>query len=175
MDAEITAMGAISDALEPLDTDARSRVLQWASAKYSVKLSTQRQVDAQVDESTNQSQDCAGKGAEVCASSYSYDTLADLFAAASPAKDPEKVLVAAYWHQVVKGQTELTSAMLNKDLTNLGHRITNINEKFDALIGCKPQLALQLKKSGSTKQARKQYKISQAGIDKVKGMLRNQE
>jgi hypothetical protein len=100
-----------------------------------------------------------------------YETFADLYAAAKPSKDFEKVLVAAYWHQVVKGQKDFGSTLLNKDLANLGHRIININMKFDTLIETKPQLALQLKKSGSSRQARRQYKLTQAGITKVQGMI----
>jgi len=145
----------------------RVLVFWWAGAKFSVKLGSSP---------PNLQQESGGNrlpqnGEEVDTQERHFDTFAELYAAASPSKDPEKVLVAAYWHQEVKGQKELTSVVLNKDLTNLGHRITNINMKFDSLIGSKPQLALQLKKSGSAKQARKKYKLTKAGIAKVQGML----
>jgi hypothetical protein len=168
MDVEISAMAEISKALESLDADARARVLLWAGAKYSVKIGSPQpnlNEGIEIDESPFKN------GEQVDTPELHFDTFADLYAAAAPPRDPEKVLVAAYWHQEVKGQKELTSAVLNKDLTNLGHRITNINNKFDSLIRCKPQLALQIKKSGSAKQARKKYKLTQAGIAKVQGML----
>ena len=165
MDAEIAAMSAIVDALENLDAEARARVLHWAGAKYSVKVSS-----AAVEQNIEDLREMPENDSDQDKPSE-FETFADLYSESSPAKDPEKVLVAAYWHQVIKGKKELTSAQLNKDLANLGHKITNINVKFNVLIGSKPQLALQIKKSGSTKQARKKYKLTQAGIAKVQGML----
>ena len=38
-------------------------------------------------------------------------------------------------------------------------------------MGAKPQLAIQLKKSGNAKQARKKYKVTKAGIAKVEEMM----
>jgi predicted transcriptional regulator len=40
-------------------------------------------------------------------------------------------------------------------------------------MGFKPQLAIQLKKSGNAKQARKKYKVTKEGIKKVEEMLRS--
>jgi hypothetical protein len=168
MDAEISAMAEISKALDPLDADARARVLQWAGAKYSVRLGSPPLGEHRGGGKDGSAQDSSQQAQT---EGLHFDTFAELYAAANPSTDPHKVLVAAYWHQIVKGQRELKSAPLNKDLTNLGHRITHINHKFDLLISSKPQLALQLKKSGSTRQARKKYKLTAAGIAKVQGML----
>ncbi len=109
-------MAAVSDALEALDTDARSRVLQWAAAKYSVKigLSQNAKQDGASDQPPPGDKENAGTR------ETNFDTFADLYAAARPSRDPEKLLVAAYWHQIVKGEKELASGALNKDLTNLG-------------------------------------------------------
>lgn len=166
MDQEITAMATVADALDNLDEEARKRVLQWAAAKFSVVSATGTTTHKQNNASKDMSEDTSESSGGT-----EFETFADLYAAARPNKLADKVLVAGYWHQVIMKEKELTSAPLNKDLSNLGHKIVNISEKFDVLIEQKPQLVLQLKKSGSTKQARKKYKLTHAGIAKVKNML----
>lgn len=162
MDPEIVAMTKMSEALEGLDTIARSRVLRWAADKYEVTLAhkVKKQEDAN-DTST-------GTDERV---SQEYETFAELFSDAGPSTSADKVLLAGYWHQVVLGQSDVNSAALNKDLKDLGHGVTGINERFDSLMSAKPQLAIQLKKSGLSKQARKKYKITKAGIARVREML----
>ena len=149
MDPEISAMAKVAEALEDLDESTRSRVLKWASDRFDVVLA---QPALQVQQPATAS-----------ASEISEET--------SPSTHPERVLVAGYWHQVIQGQSDLTSGALNKDLKDLGYAVSNISEKFDSLMGTKPQLAIQLKKSGNSRQARKKYKITKAGIDKVNQML----
>jgi hypothetical protein len=166
MDQEITAMATVAEALDNLDEEARKRVLQWAAAKFSVVIATGTTTHKQNNASKDVSEDASESSDDT-----EFETFAELYAAARPSTLADKVLVAGYWSQIIKQEKELTSAPLNKDLSDLGHKITNISNKFDVLIKQKPQLALQLKKSGSTKQARKKYKLTQAGIGKVKSML----
>lgn len=170
MDPEIEAMSAIANALSELDDQSRARVLRWAADKFNVVVSTSKpaisdknnqgtkdvneEIDAQEEESNND-----------------FDSFAEFFATAAPSSEADKVLVAGYWFQKKQGHADLTSAFLNKELKHLGHSIAGINQKFDTLMSAKPQLAIQLKKSGSSKQARKKYKITQAGISKVEQML----
>lgn len=113
MDAEISAMAEISKALEALDADARGRVLQWAGAKYSVRIGS---IPPTIQEDSGKDGSPQENREQLDTQELHFDTFADLYAAASPSRDPEKVLVAAYWHQEVKGQKELTSAVLNKPL-----------------------------------------------------------
>jgi len=56
-------------------------------------------------------------------------------------------------------------------LKNLGHGIGNVTRACSALIAEKPALLMQVKKAGSTKQARKQYRLTTAGIQRVREML----
>lgn len=127
MDQEITAMATIAEVLEALEPEACGRVLQWAAAKYSVALPT----PGTGQNGSGNPNDAINNSDPKNDGTTGYETFADLYAAASPAAESDKVLVAAYWHQVSKGEKELTSAQLNKDLANLGHKITNINMKFD--------------------------------------------
>lgn len=164
MDPEILAMSKVAEALEELDEPARSRILKWASDRFQITTS----LPIPPEEAASSP---AGRDSEESRASNGYDTFAELFADASPSSHAERVLVAGYWHQVVQGQNDLSSSVLNKDLKDLGYAVANISEKFDSLMSTKPQLAIQLKKSGNSKQARKKYKITKAGIDKVNQML----
>lgn len=60
----------------------------------------------------------------------------------------------------------------NKELKDLGHGVGHISEKFDALIKDKPSLVLQLKKSGSSAQGKKTYKLTNEGIKRVEAMIK---
>jgi len=168
MDPEIDAMSKVAEALEELEDAAQARILKWAADRFNVAIGPKK-ASITDDEDSNDSDSDDGDSSD-----QEYETFAELYADAAPSTHAEKVLVAGYWHQVIQGQSHITSAPLNKDLKDLGHVVANISEKFDSLKGMKPQLAIQLKKSGNSKQARKQYKITKAGIDKVKEMLGNQ-
>ncbi len=169
MDPEIEAMGKLAEAMEALSPDARSRVLRWATDKYevAVKMGEVRPNTSTISSNDEPIESIDSGEEEV----QQHETFAEFFSEASPSTPAEMILVAGYWHQVILGQPDVTSAALNKDLKDLGHGITNPNQKFDTLLGTKPQLAIQLKKSGASKQARKKYKITRAGIEKVKSML----
>ena len=162
MDSEISAMSKIAEALESLDPETKNRVLRWAVDRYSVKLELKGK---ETSKGKNDGKDDNGEDNK-------FESFAELFAAFKPQSPSDEVLIAAFWHQEILGKKELNSAELNTDLKNLGHGQININEKFDSLINQKPQLALQLRKSGSTKQARKKYKLTQAAIDKVKETIK---
>ncbi len=166
MDPEISAMTKVAEALEELDSAARTRVLRWAADKYEVTLAHK----VKKQEETNNS-DLEASSESDDDKPQEYDAFAELFSDAAPTTTAEKVLVAGYWHQEILGQPEVTSIALNKDLKDLGHGITGMNDRFASLMSSKPQLAIQLKKSGSAKQARKKYKITKAGISKVHEML----
>lgn len=172
MDPEIEAMSVIAEAMAQLDDPTRTRVIRWAADKFGVTVARQAPIPPQ----SGQKDDPEPQGAESSALvTNNHASFAELFSAAAPTSEMEKVLVAGYWFQEHEGHADLTSADLNKELKHLGHSILNINQKFDALMGTKPQLAIQLKKSGTAKQARKKYKITKAGIDKVNQMLRTSD
>lgn len=165
MDPEIEAMSKIAEALDELDIQAKTRVLRWAVDKYEVTLTHKaRKQGNQGYHDPDSTEDKEGDKKE-------HETFAEFFSDAGPTSNAEKVLVAGYWHQEVLGEKELASASLNKDLKDLGHGVTRMNDAFSSLMSYKPQLAIQLKKTGSSPQARKKYKITKAGIDRVKEML----
>lgn len=160
-DAEITAMSAVAQALEPLDEVVRQRVISWAASRFGgsppalSKLSgTERQMAP------------AGEAAR-----GEFDSFAELFDAADPRSDKDRALVAAYWTQVCQSQPTFPAQTLNASLKDLGHGLSNVTVALEALKDEKPALILQLKKSGTSKQARKTYKLTVEGTRRVRQML----
>jgi len=67
-----------------------------------------------------------------------------------------------------------TVGPVSTELKNLGHGVANITRAFNDLKARRPALAIQVQKSGRAKQARKKYKITEAGLTKVRKMLLGQ-
>jgi len=167
--AELTAMTDIAKALQPLDSDAIRRVLIWAADRFNatVNLGTQ---ESEADSITDDGNDTGQRAIQ-----DEFSDVADLYAAASPRNDPEKALLVAYWFQKLNGQTDFDSATVNKELKHLGHGVTNITTALSSLISRKPQLVIQTRKSGSSQQARKRYKLTNEGLKQVERMIRGEE
>ena len=165
-DNELKAFKDIHGVLSPLDAEVRGRVLKAIVALLGIDValpSPRRDKETNEIETTSdyhQSED-----------NISFLTFADLFDRADPTTLPAKALIAGYWLQVCKGGEKFTAHMANKELTNLGHRISNITSALDSLKSSKPALVLQLGKSGSSKQARKTYKLSTSGEKEVRRLI----
>ncbi len=160
---ELDAMKKIATALEPLDDAARARALQWASARFRNSKSV-----ISFDQSPSHGPEMASGPS----ASNEYGSFAELFDAANPITERDKALVAAYWTQVCENVSAFPAQSLNTLLKDLGHGIGNITEALTALKNEKPALVLQLKKAGTTQQARKTYKLTLEGAKRVAAMTK---
>jgi hypothetical protein len=160
---ELEAMGKVAKALEGLDPEALTRVLQWAVARFKVGAPVK---------STGSGTSNLGNGEN---GGTKFDTLAELFAATQPETDADKTLVGGYWAQFGEGQPDFGAQEINKALKDLGEGVGNITTAFDTLKARKPAPVMQLKKSGSTRQARKTYKLTVAGKAAVEMMIGQQQ
>jgi hypothetical protein len=161
--AEVGAMQKIAAAVAPLDPEATARVIRWAADRYGVTLygsGLRTKHQGREESGGAESGDIPAFGA-----------LAELHSAASPESDADKALVAGYWFQFVQGQADFASQAINAALKDLGHGVGNITSAFDTLKAQKPALVMQLKKAGTTKQARKTYKLTAAGKKAVELMI----
>jgi hypothetical protein len=159
--AEIEAMRGVADALAPLGDDSRARVLRWATEHYHVG---KRQSLADSKNSTPSHVEDTG-------ASSGFGDLAELYNAASPTTDADRALVCGYFFQFVQGQADFTGQAINGELKNLGHGVGNITVAFNRLKFQKPALVMQVRKDGSSKQARKKYKVTAEGKKAVDAML----
>jgi hypothetical protein len=162
---EIEAMKSIAEAIEKLDEEARLRVLSWAKARFQGNRSTNSLADV-----PSKIEDQPGSVTNLD-TIKSYGSLAELYHAADPKSEAEKGLVAGAWFQVVEGMDGLDSQTINTALKDLGYGVGNITRAFDVLISQRPALMIQLRKAGTTKQARKQFKVTDAGLKKILQML----
>lgn len=160
---EVKALGRVVDAIDGLDPSAIQRVLEWAWKRF---------VGAELpDAGSGRGAAPQGAWGPVQGPHVQSTDLAELYVAARPATDADKVLVVAYWHQVSAGKENLDAQTINTDLKNLGHGVGNVTRACSVLIREKPQLMIQVKKAGSTRQARKQYRLTTAGVQRVRDKL----
>jgi len=157
-DPELSAMGAIAAALDGLENNVKDRVLRWARDRYGMAAKAQPVATPIGYNTTSPS------------SRESFTNVAALFDAASPGTDSDKLLVVAYWFQIIRGDGELDSQSLNSELKNLGYPIGNITRAVSALGSSTPRLVMQIKKSGTSRQARKKFRLTVEGIRRVEQM-----
>ena len=164
-DKELEAMGSVLSILEPLDGDARNRVLGWVVARLSIKMHPSQEVSR-------------GEGASSTVFGAvgidGYETFAEFHAAVGPKSQPEHALVAGYWAQKQgehAQQEQFDSQAANKLLKNSGHGVGNIAYALSALMKRKPKLVIQVGKKSASKQARKFYKVTTSGIEKIQEMI----
>jgi hypothetical protein len=157
-DLEIAAMAELARTLSPLSPEAKARVLAWACSHFEVTVSPIR------DERMRPTRQPAGAPND-------FDDAAALFAAANPTTNGDKALVIGYWFQQIEGNKDLDAQQVNTQLKQLGHGIANITGAFNDLMGTMPKLAIQVRKGGATRQARKRYRITTEGLKRVADLL----
>lgn len=163
---ELDAMKTIASELAKLDDAGVKRVLRWAADAFGAKATIPA---APGVSTTSQSNGAGSLNADL---KSKFPTLADFFAAAAPSQENDKALLVGYWTQFILGEAEFDAQSINKELKNLGHGVANITSAFDSLMARKPQLVLQTRKSGTSKQARKLYKLTlegQRAVERIVG------
>lgn len=97
--------------------------------------------------------------------------LASLLTRWSPTTMSDKALLGAYYLTRARGEDTVTSQAINSELKRNGLAISNITRAIEANMRPDRPLMVQEKKMGSTKQARKQYRITPAGVETVERKL----
>ena len=167
-DAEFEAMQTAFTTLQGLDDDARRRVLDYVIARlglHGVGVSKARQSAAKEhnDDDANDVQESDAPS--------TFGNFAELYDATQPKSNADKALVAGYWRQVCEGAENFDSQSANTALKHLGEGLANVTGALETLKNQKPALALQLKKAGKSRQARKTYKITVAGVRAVEALM----
>lgn len=166
---EFAAIQKVYSELEPLAEEARVRVVKYIVSLLGIgaHLNLEPSDDAIDDEEIETPMGAmASSGATAIHGSF-----AELYDAADPKTNADRALIAGYWLQECVGAENFTAQSVNTELKHLGHGLANVTHSMDSLKKLKPALALQLKKSGKTQQARKTYKIPGAGVMRVQEMI----
>lgn len=168
-DREIDAMATIARAFSAFgdgEEEIVRRIVRWVEARYggpatgradAPKPPTALDLD---DQKQPPRQD--------------FDHLAELFDAAGPATEPARVLVVCYWVTHKDGDSEFTAQTVNSKLKDLGYGVGNITNAFQSLIKRTPALVIQTAKQGTSRQARKRYKLTNAGGREVQRMIQSE-
>jgi hypothetical protein len=158
LDPELNALSTISSLLVDLPEESQARIVTWITSRFGAQgsptISTRH-----------------GEGADLADESREFPDVATLFVAAKPSTGSEKALTMGFWLQECLHHEEWEGFAINSELKHLGHGLKNVTDALNALIDHRPQLVVQLRKSGKTKQARKRYKLTAEGARKVRQMV----
>src|SRR6267142_1101191 len=89
----------------------------------------------------------------------------------TPSTQADWALLGAYYFQRILGHQNITGFQVNKELKQYGYAATNITDCFTANMEAEPARILQTKKMGKSKQGKKQYLVTTAGIKYVEERL----
>lgn len=167
-DMELQAMSRILEAIEPLELDAQKRIFQWIQARLGLHGVVVKPETNMVVEGKNPLTPTMQGGPALS----SFESIAEAFSAAGPPQtDTKRALVVASYLQVVEGKPDVTGYDVNSELKHLGFQINNITLAFAGLMNTRPQLAVQVRKTGTSRQSRKSYRVTIEGIREVERML----
>ncbi len=167
--AELAAMQSVSEAIKQLEAPVQRRVLLWALEVFSGER--QLASTARGNASVKQLQNPEGAPAIESSETGDFEDIVDLYAAADAKSDTDKALVTSYWLQEYRGLSDVDTQTVNSELKHLGHGVTNITRAFDKLTKTRPQLVIQTRKSGTSRQARKRFKVTVEGKKAVLRMI----
>lgn len=164
---ELDAMRIVAQALQSIEPASRERVLRWAMDRFAAApaLPSTPMTASEARRSTTLTPVTSDL------STHQSEALAELYAACDPRTDADKTLIVSYWLQEVQGAQGIDAQSVNSELKQLGHGVGNITRAFDRLKETRPQLMIQTKKSGTTRQARKTYRVTVEGRRCVQAMM----
>jgi hypothetical protein len=168
---EVDAMRRIGDALKGLDAEAQKRALRWANDRFGYVPGGSPSSLGANSADTDPRSATSFLPRDGASEEENPSDLGELYARVAPETEPDRALVVAYWIQQVRGDADFDAQSVNKELKHIGDGVGNITLAFTRLIAQKPQLVIQTKKQGTSRQARKRYKVTTAGIRWVKARL----
>ena len=164
-DLEIEAMGEIAKVFGKLEDSAKARVVSWVINKYNlantinVTVVRSESIKGEVAHGVEQAREFLEQGGHE-----------NLLSNISSKKANERILLVSAHLQHHENKEELTAFEINNKLRNLGHPASNITVFLNRLIKQKPSLVMQVSK-GKGRMAKKKYRVTGAGFNKVKEIL----
>jgi hypothetical protein len=89
----------------------------------------------------------------------------------TPTAQADWALLGAYYFQRILGHQNVTGYQVNKELKQHGYPASNITDSFTVNMESEPARILQTKKAGKSRQGKKQYLVTTAGIKYVEDRL----
>jgi hypothetical protein len=167
---EVAATKVVLDALASLPRESAGRVLAGVAVVLGTGTSSHSRPAPLEPKARMESSGTAPQHPPADAT-FGHADLASFFGAAGADDGPAQSMVVAYWKQVVDGQESWSGAEVNSALAHMGRRLPNVTGTMSLLIKRKPACVVQVKKSGSSRQARKLYKLTTVGIHAVRELM----
>ncbi|HET8884182.1 MAG TPA: hypothetical protein VFM68_01795 [Candidatus Saccharimonadales bacterium] len=173
-DRELEAMAKANAAVKDLIEEERVRVIQWLAAKYMTNYTATVPRAAAVSNGLSlgggtdvqDEEDESGEGIQ------QHGSFAELLAASISDTPVNRVLLAAYWLQVVEGADSFKTFALNKVLKDTGNFDDNINVKLRSLRSTKPAKIVQLAKTSTGGgKGHRTMKLTTHGVSEAEKLL----
>lgn len=163
---ELDVVKDVRDLLLQLPADARERALNYVLSLYKADYGPSQTPVSR----PNGMAPLNGQNAEAPFT----ETFDEFIERVDPQSNSDTALAAGYWIQVKEQSGSFTANEVNSLLKNLGRNIKHITNTYSVLQRNKPSYVIQIKKKGSSKQARKIYKVTTAGISAVNNMIKQE-
>jgi hypothetical protein len=102
-----------------------------------------------------------------------YKNIENLFLAADIKSVGSRILLAAAYLQEKHEYDEMSSYDINSRLKKLGYGVSNITTAINTLLNKKTPLMMQTKKDGTSKQAKRKFKVTEEGLELAKSFLKS--
>ncbi len=174
-DPEIKALNDCYAALKGIEPDAIERTLVWLTKKFAIKPTSSVVAAPHKPEAHAENTVAAGDSGSVGNGSdiLTFPTPGEFLAGLNLTNDNERALAVAAYLQKKEPDCELSGFVVNKELRHAGHGLENITRAIQVWVDSRPQLMIQLRKSGTTRQAKKNYKVTGEGFKWVAAKLAN--
>lgn len=175
---EDRAIAGIRRLLRPLDKPTQALVLRFFIDRYGLEIgqSTKEKAERRPAEAQGSIELGSRRESEAdpVALIRSFSTAAELFSAAGPpTAGPDRALVIAAYQQLQSEDAgSIKAQAVQEQLKLLGYQVANITDSLSALMARRPQLIVQIGKSGKSRQSRKEYKVTNEGFRAVARMTR---
>ena len=163
---ELDVVRRVRDLLFRLPVDARSRAFD-----YVIRLLNENSGLAETSESSSVNENPLSEQYDGNEFSGTFEKFIEQI---DPQSDSDTALATAYWIQVKENAENFTASEINRHLIHLGRRIGNVTNALGSFQKNRPYYVIQVRKKGTTKQARKIYKVTAAGISAIDNMIKRE-
>ncbi|MGD2087897.1 MAG: hypothetical protein PVH61_17095 [Candidatus Aminicenantes bacterium] len=192
-DQEITALSNVYDALNGLNQAQVKRIIDWVTSKFELdkkpglkaveKVSTPSAVPTPVESAAPAVEPVKKRRGRPPAKAkvmrekqppqpvesrtnvfMKFVTFEDLFFSSNAKTITAKILLASAYLQENKNIKEFGSSDINSLMKKIGQGVSNISASINVLLAKQPPLLIQTGKTGTSKQARRTYAVTEEGL-----------
>lgn len=169
---ELQAMSQVFEALKDLDNGQRQRIINWVTDRLKsppTETSPSSDVSHMKDYDSSRYKTRTSGPKKIA----DFETVLDLFSAASVKKSTSKVLLMAAYLQERHNYKEIGSYDINFRLKRIGYKVTNISSLINGLLNRKPHLLVQVGTEEHQKRGRRKFQVTVEGLKIASGYLKS--